>query len=114
MYAIKNKVTLIGNLGNNPEIKTFDDNKKLARLSLAINETYKNKSGEKITETSWHNVIAWGRLAEVSEKYLKKGSEICVEGKLINKSFTDKDGNIRYSTEIQVSDIIVMGNRNAA
>jgi single-strand DNA-binding protein len=108
MYAIKNKVTLIGNLGNNPEIKTLDDNKKVARISLATNETYKNKQGEKITETTWHNVVAWGRMAEVSEKFLKKGTEVCVEGKLVNKSWLDKDGNTRYSTEIQVSDIVLL------
>jgi|ERR1700741_3465108 len=114
MYAIKNKVTLIGNLGNNPEIKTFDDNKKVARLSLATNETYKNKQGEKVTETTWHNVVAWGRLAEVSEKFLRKGAEICVEGKLVNKSWIDKDGNTRYSTEIQVNDIVLLSHQSAA
>ena len=114
MYAIKNKVTLIGNLGNNPEIKTFEDNRKVARISLATNETYKNKQGEKITETTWHNVVAWGRMAEVSEKFLKKGTEVCVEGKLVNKSWQDKDGVTRYSTEIQVSDIVLLANHASA
>lgn len=114
MYAIKNKVTLIGNLGNNPEIKTFDNNKKVAHISLATNETYKNKNGEKVTETTWHNVVAWGRMAEVSEKFLKKGTEVCVEGKLVNKSWLDKDGNTRYSTEIMVNDIVLLSHKSAA
>ncbi len=111
MKSIRNKVTLIGNLGNQPEIKVFDNNRKLARLSLATNEVYKNQKGEKVTETTWHNIVAWGPLAEISERLLKKGSEVCVEGKIINKTWTDKDGNKRYSTEIQIHDLVLLGGK---
>ena len=109
MNNIRNKVTLIGNLGNHPEVKSFDNNKKLARLSLATNEVYKNQKGERVNETTWHNVVAWGPLAEITEKFLKKGSEICVEGKLVNKTWTDKEGHKRYSTEVQIHDLVILG-----
>jgi single-strand DNA-binding protein len=72
MYALKNKVQLIGNLGNNPEVKTLDGGKKMARFSVATNETYKNTKGEKVVETQWHNLVAWGKVAEIAEKYLQK------------------------------------------
>jgi single-strand DNA-binding protein len=78
MYALKNKVQLIGNLGQNPEIKTLDGGKKLARFSIATNEAYRNANGEKIIETQWHNLVAWGKLAENIEKYITKGSEVAV------------------------------------
>jgi single-strand DNA-binding protein len=109
MNSIKNKVTLIGNLGNNPEIKVLDNNKRVARLSVATNETYKNKSGEKVTETTWHNVVAWGPLASIIEKFLKKGSEVCLEGKLVNRSWTDKEGQKRYTTEVLVHNVQLFG-----
>src|SRR4051812_9531191 len=109
MNSLRNKVTLIGNLGNNPDIKILDNNKRVARLSVATNETYKNKLGEKITETTWHNVVAWGPLAQLVEKFLKKGSEVCLEGKLVNKSWTDKDGTKRYTTEILVHAVQMTG-----
>ncbi len=111
MNTIRNKVTLIGNLGNNPEIKTFENNKKLVRLSLATHENYKNQKGEKVEETTWHNVFAWGPLADISERLLKKGSEVCVEGKLVNKSWTDKEGNKRYSTEVQIHELLILGGK---
>ncbi|MFL5754390.1 MAG: single-stranded DNA-binding protein [Bacteroidia bacterium] len=114
MNSIRNKVTLIGNLGNNPEVKVLDNNKRVARLSVATNETYKNKQGEKITETTWHNVVAWGPLAQLVEKFLKKGSEVCLEGKLVNKSWTDKEGIKRYSTEILVHGVQLLGSKLAA
>jgi single-strand DNA-binding protein len=93
MNNVKNKVQLIGNLGNAPEIKILDGGKKLARISLATNETYKNAKGEKITETQWHNVIAWDKTAEIMEKYFTKGLEVLIEGKLVNHNYTDKEGN---------------------
>jgi single-strand DNA-binding protein len=108
MSTIKNSVRLIGNLGNDAEIKLFDSNKKLAKLSLATNETYKNEKGEKITETQWHNLVAWGKTADLIEKYTKKGSEIAIEGKLTNKSYTDKEGVKRYSTEILVNEVLLL------
>jgi single-strand DNA-binding protein len=106
---MKNKVTLIGNLGNTPEIKSLENNKKLARVSIATNEVYKNQKGERVTDTTWHNVIMWTPLADIAEKLLKKGSEVAIEGKLINRSYTDKDGIKRYITEIQASELVVLG-----
>jgi single-strand DNA-binding protein len=114
MNALRNKVQLIGNLGSNPEIKTLDGGKKLAKLNLATNETYKNAKGEKITETQWHNLVAWGKTAEIIEKYVTKGQEIAVEGKLHTRNYTDKDGNKRYFTEIQVSELLMLGSKAKA
>ena len=108
MNSLKNKVQLIGNLGNAPEIKTLDGGKKLARLSLATNESYKNAKGEKITETQWHNVIVWDKTAEIIEKYFTKGLEVMVEGKLINRNYTDKDGIKRYTTEVQANEFLIL------
>ena len=109
MYALKNKVQLIGNLGNAPEVKTTESGKKLARFSVATNESYRNAKGEKVTETTWHNLVAWGKVADIAEKYLTKGKEVAIEGKLINNSYTDKEGNKRYSTEVQVNEILMFG-----
>jgi len=108
MNNLKNKVQLIGNLGNAPEIKVLDGGKKLARLSLATNETYKNAKGEKITETQWHNVIAWDKTAEIVEKYFTKGLEVLVEGKLVNRNYTDKEGVKKYVTEVQSSELLIL------
>ena len=113
MYALKNKVQLIGNLGNNPEIKTLEGGKKLAKFSLATSETYRNAQGEKVKETQWHNIIVWGKVAEIVEKYLTKGSEVAVEGKLTNRSQNDKDGNKKYITEIQVNELLMLGEKSA-
>ncbi|MBL7801592.1 MAG: single-stranded DNA-binding protein [Chitinophagales bacterium] len=108
MSSMRNSVRLIGNIGNEPEIKKLDGEKKLAKFSLATNETYKNDKGEKITETQWHNLIAWGATAGIIEKYTKKGQEIAVEGKLTSKNYTDKEGIKRYVTEIVVSDVLLL------
>ncbi len=114
MYALKNKVQLIGNLGNAPEVKTLDGGKKMARFSIATNESYRNAKGEKITETQWHNMIAWGKVAEIAEKYLTKGKEVVVEGKLVNRNYTDKDGNKKYITEVQVNELLMLGEKMKA
>jgi single-strand DNA-binding protein len=111
MYALKNKVQLIGNLGNAPEVKTLDSGKKMARFSIATNEAYRNAKGEKITETQWHNMIAWGKVAEIAEKYLTKGKEVVIEGKLVNRNYTDKDGNKKYITEVQVNELLLLGEK---
>jgi single-strand DNA-binding protein len=112
MNALRNKVQLIGHLGHNPEIKTFDDNKKLARFSIATDEIYHNSKGERVKETQWHNVIAWGKTAENVEKYLVKGKEVAVEGKLVTKSYTDKEGVKKFSTEVVVSDMLLLGSKD--
>ena len=111
MYALKNKVQLIGNLGNAPEVKSTESGKKLARFSIATNETYRNAKGEKVKETTWHNAVAWGKVAELAEKYLTKGKEVAVEGKLINRSYTDKDGNKKYVTEVEVNELLMLGGK---
>ena len=112
MNALRNKVQLIGNLGMDPEVKLLDGGKKLAKVSIATNETYKNAKGERVTETQWHNLIAWGKTAEIVEKFLKKGSEIAVEGKLINRNYTDKEGIKRYVTEIEVSEVLMLDSKD--
>ena len=114
MNALKNKVQLIGNLGNAPEVRNTENGKKLARFSVATNESYRNAKGEKITETQWHNLIAWGKVADIAEKYLAKGSEVAIEGKLMNHNYTDKDGNKKYFTEIQVHELLLLGSKASA
>lgn len=109
MYALRNKVQLIGNLGNAPEIRTTEAGKKLARFSVATNETYRNAKGERVTETQWHNLVAWGKVAEIVEKYLGKGKEVAIEGKLVSRSYSDKEGNKKYITEVQVSEVLMLG-----
>jgi single-strand DNA-binding protein len=111
MYALKNKVQLIGNLGNTPEIRTIESGKKMARFSIATNETYRNAKGEKITETQWHNIVAWGKVADIAEQFLSKGSEVAIEGKLVNRNYTDKEGNKRFTTEVVVNEILMLGEK---
>ena len=107
MNSLRNSVRLVGNLGMDPEVKIFGDkNGQLAKFSLATTEIYKNEKGERVKETQWHNLIAWGSQAKFIGDYLKKGDEIAIEGKLNNKSWIDKDGNKRYATEIVVNDFI--------
>ncbi|MCC6251744.1 MAG: single-stranded DNA-binding protein [Bacteroidia bacterium] len=112
MKNLRNSVRLIGNLGMNPEIKEIANDKKMAKFSIATNETYKNEEGEKVTETQWHNLIAWGNQAKIVEKYLKKGNEVAIEGKLTSRSYNDKEGVKRYVTEIIVSEILMLGSKS--
>jgi single-strand DNA-binding protein len=109
MYALKNKVQLIGNLGNAPEVRNTEGGKKLVRFSLATNEQYKNAKGERVTETQWHNLIAWGKVADIAEKFLIKGTEVAIEGKLVSRNYMDKEGNKKYVTEIQVNELLMLG-----
>lgn len=109
MSTLKNKVQLIGHVGQDPEIKTFDGGKKLAKLSIATNESYKNDKGEKVDETQWHNLIAWGKTADIIEKYVVKGKEIAIEGKLTHKSYDDKNGEKRYVTEVVIDNLLMLG-----
>ena len=114
MYALKNKVQLIGHLGNAPEIKNTESGKKLAKFSVATNESYRNAKGEKVTETTWHNLVAWGKVADIAEKYLIKGTEVAIEGKLISRSYTAKDGNKKYVAEVQVNELLLLGSKPKA
>ncbi len=111
MSNLKNSVRLIGFLGNAPELKEFSKTKKVARLSIATNDSYKNDKGEKVEETQWHNLVIWDKLADVAAKYLVKGNEVAVEGKLTSRSYTDKDGTKRYVTEILVNEFLMLGKK---
>ena len=108
MNALRNKVQLIGNVGNDPEIKILEGGKKLAKLTIATNEVYYNDKNEKVTDTQWHNVVAWGKLADIAEKFLLKGTEVVIEGKLINRNYTDKQGVKRYITEVQANELLIL------
>ena len=107
MNTLRNKVQLIGNLGNDPEIITLESGQKLAKFSLATNEYYKDAEGQKQTKTQWHNLVAWNKTAEIIENYVSKGKEIAIEGKLTNRSWDDKEGNKRYTTEVVVSEVVL-------
>lgn len=111
MNALRNKVQLIGNLGAKAEFKTLESGKSVANVSLATNEVYKNQQGEKVTETTWHSLVAWGKQAELLDKYTDKGTEIAIEGKLTNRTYTDKDGIKRYVSEVLVTEILIFGGR---
>jgi single-strand DNA-binding protein len=113
MNTMRNKVQLIGNLGQNPEVRTFDNGKAVARFSLATTDSYLDQSGKKITETQWHKLVAWGNLAKVAEKYLIKGSEVAVEGKLTHRAYDDKEGKKRYYTEVVLSEMVLMNGKSS-
>ena len=113
MNALVNRVQLIGLLGKDPEVKKLDNGRQMAKFSLATNETYKNAQGEKVTDTTWHNLIAWGKTADIIEKYVRKGDKICVEGKLVNRNYEDKDGKKHYVTEIEAREILMLGQKKA-
>tara|TARA_B100001769_G_C22039569_1_gene558688 strand:+ start:410 stop:793 length:384 start_codon:yes stop_codon:yes gene_type:complete len=104
-----NKVILIGNLGKDPEVRYLDNGVAVANLSLATSENYKNKDGEKVTQTEWHDIVLWRGLAEVAEKYLKKGSSVYIEGKLRTNKWVDKDENTRYKTEVLADKLTMLG-----
>ena len=105
-----NKVILVGNVGKDPEIRRFENNIK-ASFSLATSETYTPKGGDKVTQTEWHNVVAWRRLAELAENYIRKGSQILVEGKIRYRSYDDRDGNKKYIVEIEADTIQLLGRK---
>ncbi len=109
MNTLRNKVQLIGNLGNDPEIINLESGKRLAKFTIATNENYKNAKGEKVTDTQWHNVVAWGKTADIIEKYVTKGKEVAIEGKLTSRSYDDKEGNKRYITEVVCSELLMLG-----
>lgn len=108
MNSLRNRVQLIGNLGQDPETKTLDNGKKVTHFTLATDESYKNSQGQRISEPTWHNIVAWNGLAEVAEKYLKKGREVAVEGKIVYRTYEDKKGNTRYTTEIVLNDLVLL------
>jgi single-strand DNA-binding protein len=111
MNSLRNKVQLIGNLGQDPEVRTFENGRAMARFSLATKETYRDAEGKKVSETQWHNLVAWGNLAKTIQKYLIKGMEVAVEGKLTHRIFDDKEGKKRYFTEVVMTDLVMLRNK---
>mgnify|MGYP000147273170 CR=1 FL=1 len=114
MNTLKNRVHLIGNLGFDPEVREIAKGRKVARLSVATNETYKNAAGERVTDTQWHTVVAWGATAEAVERMLRKGMPLALEGKLVHRSYETKDGQKRYITEVVMSDFQLLAKRAEA
>ncbi|MBC6999290.1 MULTISPECIES: single-stranded DNA-binding protein [Bacteroidota] len=109
MNALKNKVQLIGNLGQDPEIVTLENGSKLAKFSIATSESYKNAQGVKVEDVQWHNVVAWGKTADIVENYLEKGKQVAVEGKLTHRSYETKEGEKRYITEVRCNELLMLG-----
>ncbi len=113
MKNLKNRVQLIGNLGKDPDIKNLESGKIVANFSMATSEVYKDAKGKKVTDTQWHNLVAWGKTAEIIDQYLSKGSEVAVEGKLVHRSYDGKDGQKRYVTEVVVDQLLMLRNKPA-
>jgi single-strand DNA-binding protein len=105
---MKNSVQLIGNVGQEPEIKTLETGRKFANITIATNDVYYKENGDKVEKTEWHRVTAWGKTAEIIEKYVTKGKEVAVEGKLTHRSYDDKEGNKRYITEVVINEILLL------
>ncbi len=104
---IKNHVQLVGHLGANPEIKILENGTKLARFAVAVNEIYRRKTGEKVASTQWHTITAWGSLANIAERILQKGTHVTIDGRLISRNYSDKQGNNRTSVEIVANELFV-------
>lgn len=109
MNALKNKVQLIGHLGQDPEIVNLEGGNKLAKFSIATTDSYKNANGEKVDDTQWHNIVAWGKTAEIVENYLIKGKQVAIEGKLNHRSYETKEGDKRYITEVRCNELLMLG-----
>lgn len=109
MNNLKNSVHLIGHLGKDPEVRTFEDGRKLAKVTIATKDSYKNANGDKVIETQWHNLLAWGKTAELMEKLLFKGNEVAVQGKLTHRTYEDKEGTVRNFTEIVINEFMKIG-----
>lgn len=110
MNALRNRVTLIGNLGQDPEIKTTESGKKVTHFTIATSDGFKNVEGQKVSETIWHNIVAWNGLAERAGKYLKKGKEVALEGRLTYRTYDDKNGVTKYFTEIVLTELLLLRN----
>ena len=108
MNTLRNRVQLIGHLGKDPKLVEFDSGKKKMSVSIATSEVFRNAKGERVNDTQWHNVVAWGKTAENITKYLKKGSEVALNGKLVHRNYEDKEGNKRYITEVIVDEYMFL------
>lgn len=113
MINLRNSVRLVGNLGGNPEVRELPSGKKMAKFSIATTDKYKDADGKQVSETQWHHIVAWGKTADYAAKYLEKGAEVMVEGKLLNRSYTDKEGQKKYFTEVSVNEIQKINPRKA-
>lgn len=111
MKSLRNSVQLIGRLGMDPEFVELKSGKKIAKFSLATNESYRNQKGERIDETQWHNIVAWERKAIFANDYLKKGMEVALEGKLVHRQYENSEGEKRYSTIVNLNDVVMVGNK---
>lgn len=109
-----NKVMLIGHLGKDPEVKYLDGNNVVANFTIATTESYTGKDGNRVDQTEWHNVVAWRKLAEICEKFLKKGSFVYIEGSIRTRSWEDKDGNKKYTTEILAQDLVLLDKKESS
>ena len=112
MNSLRNRVQLIGHVGNDPEIKTLEGGRKVANITLATNDHYTNAQGEKVEQTEWHRLAAWGATAELIEKYVTKGKEIAIEGKLTHRSYDDKNGEKRFVTEVTINELLLLGKQS--
>ena len=111
MSTLRNRVQLIGRVGNDPEVKSFEGGKKLATVSIATSDSYKNEKGERVEQTEWHRVIAWGKTAEIIEQFVTKGREIAIDGKLTHRSYDDKEGTKRFMTEVVANEVQLIGSK---
>lgn len=113
MQNLRNRVQLIGRLGQDPEVKTLTSGKKLTTFSVATTDSYRNSNGDKVEETQWHNVVAWGKVGEIAGEYLNKGAEVALEGKLIHRSYENSAGEKRYVTEINLNELLMIGSKKS-
>lgn len=111
MQNLRNRVQLIGRLGQNPETRTLTSGKTMTTFSIATSDSYRNANGEKVEETQWHNIVAWGKVGEIAGEYLTKGQEVAVEGKLTHRSYETKEGDKRYVTEINLNEMLMLGGK---
>ena len=114
MKNLKNRVQLIGNIGKDPQVKSFESGKTMASFSLATTDNYLDQNGKRVSDTQWHQVVAWGKTANFVENYLEKGNRVAVDGKLVHRSYNDKDGVTKYITEVVVNEILMLTNKTAA
>ena len=112
MTTLRNSVQLIGRLGKEPEVRTFESGTKMASFSLATNDVYYNNKGEKVEDVQWHNIVAWGKKVDIIENYLKKGSEVAIQGKLTSRSYETKEGDKRYVTEVNMNELLMLGKKD--
>ena len=112
MNNLKNRVSLIGNLGIDPQIREVSNGRKMARFTLATSETYRNSKGDKVTETQWHNIVAWGNQAVYAESYMEKGQQVAIDGKLTHREYKDVKDEKRYITEVVVNEILILKYRD--